>query len=333
IDERTDIWSTGVIMYEMVTGKQPFRGSTTSHTIVQILEKDPVPLTKLVETPAELERIVMKAMAKKPGKRYQTAKDMLTDLRHLKKRLEMDAELDQTASMVTPEKKDLRRQKKRVLIIVLLEMGLGVAAIFGINIWRSSHRTASPPVTTPQTAPAQRTLTYWLTVQKFKGNKPSQDPFTLAGEINFEANYRIRVNVRTTQSGYLYILNEGPASGSPEYNVVFPTPTANNGASLVPAGETVLIPKTSWLRFDTQQGVEKLWLVFSEDELTELEPVKQFASVQTGGLITDPALNKSIRDLLDKNSATKPAVEKGESLTTLKASGKLLIYPIKLEHH
>jgi hypothetical protein len=170
-------------------------------------------------------------------------------------------------------------------------------------------------------------------VQKFKNNNPYQDPFTLAGEINFEANYHIRVNVRSPQSGYLYILNEGPASGSPEYNVVFPTSTANNGASLVPAGETVVIPKTSWLRFDKQQGVEKLWLVFSEDVLTELEPVKQFASIETGGLITDPALNKSIKDLLDKHSSIKPEVEKGESLTTLKAGGKLLIYPIKLEHH
>jgi len=332
IDERTDIWSTGVIMYELVTGKQPFRGSTTSHTIVQILEKDPVPLTKLVEAPAELERIVMKAIAKKPGERYQTAKDMLTDLRRLKKRLEMDAELDQTASLVVPAKKDLRRQKKQVAVVVAIEIAVALAAIFGVTLWKSSHKTTSPLVTTPE-APAERTLTYWITVQKFKNNNPYQDPFTLAGEINFEANYHIRVNVRSPQSGYLYILNEGPASGSPEYNVVFPTSTANNGASLVPAGETVVIPKTSWLRFDKQQGVEKLWLVFSEDVLTELEPIKKFAGIETGGLITDPALNKSIKDLVDRNSASKPAVEKGESLTTLKAGGKLLIYPIKLEHH
>jgi hypothetical protein len=131
----------------------------------------------------------------------------------------------------------------------------------------------------------------------------------------------------------LYILNEGPVSGSPEYNVVFPTPTANNGASLVPASETIQIPKESWLRFDTQKGVEKLWLVFSEDVVSELEPVKQFAGVETGGLITDPALNKSIKNFLDTHATTKAGVEKGETLTTLKAAGKLLIYAIKLEHH
>ncbi len=46
VDERTDIWSTGVMIYEMVAGSMPFSGATTSHTIVQILEKDPVPLSQ-----------------------------------------------------------------------------------------------------------------------------------------------------------------------------------------------------------------------------------------------------------------------------------------------
>ena len=333
IDERTDIWSMGVIMYEMVTGKMPFRGSTTSHTIVQILEKDPISLTKLVKAHAELERIVMKAIAKKPVERYQTAKDMLAELRSFQKRVEMDAELKQTSPLITRTQDDLGRRKKRVLVFALIGMLLVTAAIFAVNVWRSSRSATSPSVTTPAVAPVERTLTYWITVQKFKGGNPSQDPFTLAGEINFEADYRIRVNVRSPQQGYLYILNEGPASGPPEYNVVFPTSTANNGVSLLPASEMVSIPKESWLRFDTQQGVEKLWLVFSEDALTELEPVKQFASIETGGLIADPALNKSIKDFLDTHSATKSEVEKGETLTMLKTAGKLLIYPIKLEHH
>jgi serine/threonine protein kinase len=334
IDERTDIWSTGVIMYEMITGKLPFTGSTTSHTIVKILEKDPVPLTKLVKAPAELERIVMKAMAKRPGARYQTAKDMQSDLRSLQKRLEMDAEFERTAALVTPAKDDLGRKQKRVLVFALVGMLLVTAVIFAVNIRRSSLGKISPSVTTtPAVASAERTLTYWITVQKFKDNKAYQDPFTLAGEINFEADYRIRVNVRSPQRGYLYILNEGPAAGAPEYNAVFPTPTANNGASLVPASEVVLIPKESWLRFDTQQGVEKLWLVFSEDSVLQLESIKQFASTETGGLITDPALNKSIKNLLDTYSATRSGVEKGETLTTLKANGKLLVYAIKLEHH
>jgi serine/threonine protein kinase len=334
VDERTDIWSTGVLIYEMLTGKMPFSGTTTSHTIVQILEKDPVSPAKLAQVPSELERIVLKAIAKRPDERYHTAKEMLNELRSLQKRLEMNAELERTSPFVNADEHGLAAKQKRVLVVALIGMALVTAAIFAVNIWRSSRRTITPPVTTtPAVVPAERMLTYWITVQKFKDRKPYQDPFTLAGEINFEADYHIRVNVRSPQAGYLYILNEGPSAGAPEYNVVFPTPTANNGASLLPASEMVQIPKESWLRFDTQRGVEKLWLVFSENSLSELESIKQFAGTKTKGLIADPALNQSIKAFLTANSTNKPNVEKGESLTTLKASGHVLVYAVKLEHH
>ena len=100
VDVRTDIWSTGVMIYEMVSGLMPFKGATVSHTIVQIIEKDPVPLTQFKKrnAPAELQRIVLKALAKSPDERYQTAKDMVIDLRSLKKRLDVEAEIDRTST-------------------------------------------------------------------------------------------------------------------------------------------------------------------------------------------------------------------------------------------
>ncbi|HEU4837320.1 MAG TPA: protein kinase [Pyrinomonadaceae bacterium] len=339
IDERTDIWSTGVLLYEMVAGAMPFSGATSSHTIVQILEKHPVPLTEVARAPADLDRIVRKAMAKSPDERYQSAKDMLVDLRALKKVLDVKAEVvpsELSTAAIAVERTneaDRGRDKKRVLAGALIAMAVVTAAIFGINLWRTSRARTSPSVAAPVAVPDERTLTYWITVQKFKNNKPYQNPFTLAGEINFEASYQIRVNVRSAQPGYLYILNEGPASGPPEYNVVFPTPTANKGSSLLPASQMVRIPEKSWLQFDRQQGVEKLWLIFSAEAVTDLEQVKQFASEQTSGLITDPAQNKSIKNFLDSHATTKLEIEKGESLTTLKAPGKLLVHAIKLEHH
>jgi len=337
IDERTDIWSTGVMIYEMVTGKMPFGGATTSHTIVQILEKDPPPLSKLAPVPDELERIVRKAMAKSPDERYQTAKDMLIDLRALRKRLDVEAELDRTSSPSTPVtavatgETEQWTQKTKVLVIALIGMAVVTAAIFAVNIWRSSRAQTSAPVVTAAPPAAERTLTYWITVQKFKDKKPYQEPFTLAGEINFETNYQVRVIVRTPQGGHLYIVNEGPESDRPEFVVLFPSSTANGGSSSLAASQTLQIPEKSWFIFDPEQGVEKVWLVFSEEALPEFETIREFANRK--GLITDPARNEAVRNFINTYSAAKPAVEKGDKLTTLKIQGKLLVYPIRLEHH
>jgi serine/threonine protein kinase len=343
VDVRTDIWSTGVMIYEMVAGAMPFSGATSSHTIVQILEKDPVPLSQVTKAPipAELERVVSKTMAKDPDERYQTAKDMLIDLRSLKKQLDLKAEIDRTSS---PEVQSVSAvatdapEKKRVLLIALVAMVLATAAIFAVSVWRSRRERAATSVVTPPAAPAitdERTLTYWITVQKFKDKKAYDDPFTLAGEINFEANYHIRVHVRSPQSGYLYVFNEGPTitSAPPEFIVHFPSPTANQGFSFLNAGQVVEIPEKSWMQFDEDKGVEKLWLVFSEDAVPELEAMKQFANPQTKGLITDVTQNKTVENFLTNPSLPKPGAEKGQTLTTVKAAGKLLVYAVKLEHH
>jgi serine/threonine protein kinase len=340
VDERTDIWSTGVMLYEMIAGKVPFSGATTSHTIVQILEKDPVPLSKLGNAPPELERIVEKAMAKSSDERYQTAKDMLIDLRSLKKRMDLDVEIQRTSPTTTiaavrTAEVGHDSRKKRVLAFALIGMVIVTAAIFGISKWRAS-RARNAPVAPPAVPVAtnERTLTYWITVQKFRNKKPFQDPFTIPGEMIFEEDYQIRLSFSSPQTGHLYILNEGPAATSaPEFNVVFPSPTANQGSSSIAAGQVTQIPEQSWLRFDAQQGTEKLWLVFSEDAVAELESLKEFANRQTQGLITDPARNKLVQTFLNTHSASKPNIEKGERLTTLKSPGKLLVHPIKLEHH
>jgi serine/threonine protein kinase len=88
-DERTDIWSLGVVIYEMLTGKAPFLGETSSDVLASILKSEVVsPREFNPEVPAELERIVVKALQKKREERYQTAKDLLSDLRALKQELE-----------------------------------------------------------------------------------------------------------------------------------------------------------------------------------------------------------------------------------------------------
>ena len=89
VDARTDLFSLGVTLYEMVAGRAPFVGVTSTDVMASVLRTQPTPLVQVVsDSPTELDRIVTKALEKDPEERYQSAKDLIVDLKHLRRSLE-----------------------------------------------------------------------------------------------------------------------------------------------------------------------------------------------------------------------------------------------------
>jgi eukaryotic-like serine/threonine-protein kinase len=102
VDSRSDIWSFGVMLYEMIAYRRPFEGPTVSHVIVSILEHEPAPLTSRTspDVQAEIQRIVSRCLQKEKDKRYPTISETLAELHIIKDNLRLEAQLKADAATV-----------------------------------------------------------------------------------------------------------------------------------------------------------------------------------------------------------------------------------------
>jgi eukaryotic-like serine/threonine-protein kinase len=170
VDARTDVWSLGVLLYELVAHRRPFEGETRGDTIVSILQADTATmLNHTSDTPAELQRILTKALAKNIDERYQTAEDLAKDLRQLRRKLDVDSQLALSSGAVpagdrTKAKtallqpagstsslefavKEIKRHKMGVAGVVICFMLLSAGV--GYGLYKLAART------TPAAAPFQ----------------------------------------------------------------------------------------------------------------------------------------------------------------------------------
>ena len=137
VDARTDIFSLGVVLYELLTQQLPFSGETVNHLLVSILDKEPelISVAAGQRIPAELERITMRALVKDKTRRYQSAAELLGDLKALRKRLEFEAELELAAA--SDKIGSMRTQAIRTDMTEYAETGNTVAVLPFVNMSRN----------------------------------------------------------------------------------------------------------------------------------------------------------------------------------------------------
>jgi len=362
----TDIFALGAIAYELVTGRKPFNPETGYELLemqragVRVKPKDLRP--SLSENSSDL---ILRALSFESQQRFASAREMgdalarsLTDHTsqiespsaaaipatqlatdaNMPARPTADLSSKTIAGRYEPAKVDTLNPSfvppvaeehsssfgMKIGIALVALVIIGAAA--GIVVWKRDAifgaRNSS-----------ERSLNYSLTVQKMRDDKPYQGEFESSGQEIFENGWKFRVNLSSPQDGYLYLLNEGPASGDAKtYNVLFPESKTNGGSPRVTANQKL---QTAWMRFDNNQGTEKFWLVWSASPVKELEAVTSAVNDRDLGEIKDANKARAVRDFLNAHSSPKPEVTKDsvKRQSLVKGKGDVLVDSIELEHH
>jgi hypothetical protein len=313
VDGRTDIFAIGALIFEMITHTSAFTGDTPGDRLAAVLTTEPPAPSAIVPgVPPLLDAVVRKALRKNRDERYASAKDLLVDLKAIKAGI---------------DSQPVRQRTTRAAALIAAAI---VAALVAIVVWpRSSGKPSQERPAAVASAPAAIALSYWITVQKYRGGRPFEEPFRLAQAINFEKDYRIRLHLSAPRPGFLYLVSEAPGDGqiSNPYNLIAATP--------LEAGRETQIPEKSWFQFDAETGAERLWIVWSTRPVPELDSSTPFMNPNDKGTIRDAMISRAVGAFLTSQTRVQPALETDDRTqqTRLRTDRDPFAYLMTLEHH
>lgn len=306
----SDIYALGVIAFEIVCGQLPFQtGSPVELYVQQQQGPGRKPCDVRPELPAPVQDLILRALNADPKARPLTAADFGMDLERAL----------QPQPAPQPALPPTTRGKAWMLI-----PGLAIAAALAVTWWHGAK--SAPPLRVAPPVPAH-SLAYWILGLPDGGSERR-----LVHEMLFPTGYRIAVMVHATESGRLYVVNQGPATdGKITWNTLFPSPSSHGGSSALPGGSEVRIPEARYFRFDSAQGTENLWLIWSSRELPELESLQKWITETRGEVRSEEQVH--YLEQLTRSAPAEARRDEQNSVTVVSRRGDPLVYDLKLEHN
>jgi predicted Ser/Thr protein kinase len=300
VDQRSDVFSFGVMLYEIVTGKRPFQGANVYSTLHEVTARQPVPVLELQpETPPRLATLITRCLEKDKDQRLRSMQDAIAAFDLL---------------LAPPPAVPVASSSRRTAVASVIAAALGVSA-------GTIYYTTRPAPAVPLR------LSYALEVQRMREGQPEGLPYRPVGDEVFQAGWKFRLYLQTHQPGHLYLFSDGPGpDGTPVLFLLRPAPGA--ASQQAPLAEPA---PTGWFVFDEHPGVERLWIVWSGQSVAVLERAV-VNSAPTKGLL--PAqMAEPVRDALARlQMQAEMQSSRSAGLTSIRTAAPHLAELLLLRH-
>jgi hypothetical protein len=293
-DHRSDIFTFGIILYEMVCGSHPFRGPDRLATLNNIVRQEP-PSAAAVNPalPSAVAAIIERCLRKKKEERAQSLALVRTELLAA-------IPLQETEALGRDAPKWTTRRK------AMAGAGVFLALALAGGLWLRSQ------------VHAPLVLTYRLEAQK-----PGGAPREASNGETFHAGDKFRLRIESPQAGFLYLINEGPGpDGRRGFWVLYPSVS---GSAALAANRPF---ETGWYVFDPNPGTERLWLAFAREPEQALQDA---LAASEAGEVKDPAQAVKVGDFLGRLEQPSKTTLAGSGVR-LQAAESVLGEAVQLRH-
>jgi serine/threonine protein kinase len=308
ITAASDVYSMAVVAHEMVTGRRPFYPNSRSE--LSAMQRAGVPEKSIALLRPKLSRragrVIVQGLSFKAKRRYDRAGDFCNEL----------------AAALKGERDRWRSIKWFALSGALLAV-LSLAAFFAARIIFDGGGLPPRP---------KRSFNYWLTVQRLRDGNDYQDPYKSNGDALFDSGDKFRLNVSVPESGYVYVVDEGPPTpNKTSFTMLYPRPTTNDGSATLGTNQTL---ELDWIVFRGPPGAENLWIVWSNTPINELESVKKEAFQHADAGLSDQTVI-TVKEFLKTKQAqilAKTTRYKATQVATVRGTGDMLIAIAEIKH-